>query len=80
MEIVARGPYRWVRHPNYAAVIVELAALPLLGGALGTALVASLLNAVALSRRIPDEERALAASPAWRAQMARKPRFVPTLH
>jgi methyltransferase len=80
MRIVARGPYRWVRHPNYAAVIVELAALPLVGGAWATALAASLLNALALARRIPDEERALAASPAWRQEMARKPRFVPTLH
>jgi methyltransferase len=29
---VRRGPYRWLRHPNYLAVVVELAALPLLGG------------------------------------------------
>ncbi len=79
MAIVDRGPYRFVRHPNYAAVIVELAALPLAGGCYFTALAASALDAVALARRITDEEAALAASPAWRATMAAKPRFFPRL-
>jgi methyltransferase len=79
MRVVARGPYRFVRHPNYAAVIVELAALPLAGGAYATALVASALDAVALALRIPDEERALAASPEWRRSMTHKPRFLPKL-
>jgi methyltransferase len=77
--VVTRGPYRHIRHPNYLAVIVELAALPLLGGAYVTAAAATLANAALLARRIPLEERALAADSAWREQMAGKPRFIPRL-
>jgi len=57
---VRRGPYRYLRHPNYLAVAVELAAVPLLFDAWITALTASLLNAALLvGVRIPAEERAL---------------------
>jgi methyltransferase len=77
--VVTRGPYRHIRHPNYVAVIVELAALPLVGGAYVTAAAATLANAALLARRIPLEERALAADATWREQMAGKPRFVPRL-
>jgi methyltransferase len=57
---VARGPYRFVRHPNYLAVVLEMAAVPLVHGAYVTALVYSALNAVLLAVRIRCEERALA--------------------
>lgn len=60
---VTGGPYRWLRHPNYLAVAVELLAVPLIGGALATAAVATLGNAALLAVRIPAEERALGA--AW---------------
>jgi methyltransferase len=57
---IARGPYRFLAHPNYVAVIVELAAVPLLFGAYATAIVASLVNAVLLfGIRIPCETSAL---------------------
>ena len=57
---VARGPYRWLRHPNYVAVVLELAALPLVFGAWHTALVIGLANLVLLlGVRIPTEMRAL---------------------
>lgn len=59
---VVAGPYRFVRHPNYLAVIVEMAALPLACGAPWTALGATLGNAVLLWGRIRIEERALGAS------------------
>lgn len=76
-RIVTDGPYRWLRHPNYLAVILELASLPLAGGAWITALAATSLNALVLSRRIPFEERELAADPAWRAAMQSRPRLLP---
>jgi methyltransferase len=76
-RVVTSGPYRWIRHPNYLAVILELASLPLAGGAVWTALAASALNALVLSRRIPLEERELAADPSWRDAMRSRPRFVP---
>ena len=56
---VSRGPYRWLAEPSYAAVSLELCALPLMFGAWRTALAASLINALALSIRIPAERRAL---------------------
>lgn len=61
LPLVTRGPYRWLRHPNYVAVVVEGFALPLVHTAWATALLFTVLNAVLLVRfRIPAEERALA--------------------
>jgi methyltransferase len=54
------GVYRLMRHPNYFAVILECAALPLLFGAWRTAIVASTLNLLLLAMRIRVEEQALA--------------------
>lgn len=56
---VRRGPYRLLRHPNYVAVVAEIAALPLVHGAWLTALVFSLANALLLRVRIGVEETAL---------------------
>jgi methyltransferase len=77
--VVTTGPYRWIRHPNYLAVVLELAALPLLLGAYATALLAGLANAGVLAARIRREERYLMAFPAYRAAFAHKARFVPGL-
>ena len=60
--LVEVGPYRWFRHPNYAAVIVEGAALPLVGSAWITAGTFTVLNAVLLNVRIRCEALALAAA------------------
>lgn len=59
--LVARGPYRWVRHPNYVIVAAEIALLPAVFGAWEIALAFSLLNAGVLAWRIRVEDRALAA-------------------
>jgi methyltransferase len=59
-ERVTTGPYKFIAHPNYLAVALELLALPLVFGAWVTALVASVLNALLLLYiRIPAEEKAL---------------------
>ncbi len=61
LPLVTGGPYRWLRHPNYVAVVVEGLALPLVHTAWVTAVAFTLLNALLLLRfRIPTEERALA--------------------
>lgn len=78
-RVVATGPYRWVRHPNYAIVIGELLLLPLAGGAWLTAILVSIANALVLARRVRAEERLLAALPDYAQSMAGKPRFVPGL-
>lgn len=63
LPLVTRGPYRWLRHPNYVAVVVEGIALPLVHTAWLTAVAFTVLNAVLLLRfRIPAEERALRAA------------------
>jgi methyltransferase len=58
--LVRRGPYRYLRHPNYLVVAAEIAVLPLVFGAWGIALVFSLLNLVLLIQRIRVEDAALA--------------------
>lgn len=61
---VTGGPYRLLTHPNYVAVVVEGAALPLVGGAWITALVFTVANAVLLRTRLRVENEALAGLPA----------------
>lgn len=58
--LVAHGPFRWLRHPNYAVVIGEIALLPLAFGLVWVALSFSVLNAAVLTVRIRAENRALA--------------------
>jgi methyltransferase len=57
---VTGGPYRWMRHPNYVAVVLEGAALPLVHSAWVTAVVFTVLNAVLLRTRLRVENDALA--------------------
>ena len=59
LPLVDAGPYRFLRHPNYVAVVLEGIALPLVGGAWITALVFTVLNAGLLRVRIGTEEQAL---------------------
>lgn len=56
---VRSGPYRWLRHPNYLAVVVEGLALPLVHSAWVTAVLFTVANAILLRTRIRCEERAL---------------------
>jgi len=60
--LVARGPYRYVNHPNYLVVISEIAVLPLVFGLWQVAIIFSLLNAAVLTVRIRAENRALGRS------------------
>ena len=57
--LVRRGPYRWVHHPNYAAVAAEVVALPLVHSAWVTAVVFTIANALVLNVRIRVENSAL---------------------
>jgi methyltransferase len=59
-KLVRRGPYRYLRHPNYVVVAVEIFTFPLVFGAWITAVVFSTLNAALLYVRIKSENRALA--------------------
>jgi methyltransferase len=57
--LVRTGPYRWLRHPNYVAVVIEFIAAPMLFGAWRTAVLIGLFNALALAVRIRCENDAL---------------------
>jgi methyltransferase len=57
--LVRRGPYRFLKHPNYLIVVGEIAALPLAFGLWETALAFSLANLLLLAHRIRVEEAAL---------------------
>lgn len=59
LPLVTRGPYRWLRHPNYMAVVVEGLALPLVHSAWITAVAFMVLNAAVLAVRINVENAAL---------------------
>lgn len=57
--LVRRGPYRWLHHPNYAAVVAEVVALPLVHSAWLTAIAFTTANALVLTVRIRTENEAL---------------------
>jgi len=77
LGVVTAGPYRFVRHPNYVAVFVELLALPLVHGAYLTAAAGTLLHLLILQRRVSLEESVLMADESYRRVFANKPRFIP---
>jgi methyltransferase len=79
LGVVTHGPFRWVRHPNYLGVFVELIALPLIHTAWISAVFAALGNVFVLRNRLRIEERLLNAVPAYRAAMSGKPRFLPRI-
>jgi methyltransferase len=61
MQRITSGPYRWMKHPNYVAVVIEGFALPLVGSAWVTATVFTLLNVPLLAVRLRVERTALAS-------------------
>lgn len=79
LGVIVSGPFRFVRHPNYAAVFTEMLALPLIHTAWITALVGSVAHIVVLTQRLATEERVLFADPHYRSAMGGKPRFLPGL-
>lgn len=76
-KAIIKGPFRWIRHPNYVAVIIEMAAIPLFYGAWRTALVYSFLNFLMLKTRISVEEQALKKHCSYGGMFAGKNSFIP---
>ncbi len=74
---VTTGPYRFMRHPNYLAVVIEIAAVPMIGGAIFTAIAFSIGNALILAIRIPAEERAMGGQ--YADALGSRRRFIPGL-
>lgn len=74
---ITSGPFRYLRHPNYLAVVLEGIAVPLIHGAWLTALVFTLLDAALLVVRIRCEEAALSQHCDYQARLGGRARFVP---
>ncbi len=72
---ITTGPYRFIKHPNYVAVVIELVAVPLIFGSWITAIVFSIGNAALLAVRIRAEEKALGEQ--WHHAFLGKRRFIP---
>jgi len=79
LGFVVSGPFRYVRHPNYAAVFVEMIALPLIHTAWVTALAGAFAHTIVLSLRLSVEDPMLLSNPDYAATMGSKPRFLPGL-
>lgn len=77
--IITSGPYRWVRHPNYVGVVLEVFSLPMIHTAWITAIAGTLGYFEILRRRIKIEDQVLMANPAYREAMGNKPKFFPRL-
>lgn len=77
--LVTTGPYRWVRHPNYVGVVMEVFSLPMIHTAWITALVGTSLYMEILRRRLKIEDEVLMSNPTYREAMGEKPRFIPRL-
>jgi len=79
LGVVSSGPFRFVRHPNYDAVFVEMLALPLIHACWITALVGAAAHALVLRARVRAEEAVLLSNPEYQARMGARPRFLPRL-
>jgi methyltransferase len=77
IRVETGGPYRFIRHPNYVAVALEFACLPVAVGAAREGVLLSLADAAVLVPRIRAEERLLDAIPGYREAFRGVPRFLP---
>ncbi len=73
------GIFRFVRHPNYLGVVLEIAALPLIHGAWITAAAFTLANGVLLTLRIRAEEAALRRDNDYDRELGTRPRWIPRM-
>ncbi|KIY22231.1 isoprenylcysteine carboxyl methyltransferase family protein [Mesobacillus subterraneus] len=78
-QVVKKGPYKIIKHPNYLIVALEFMVIPLMFKAYITMALFTLLNILILSIRIPIEERALKECTKYEAVFSNHGRFLPNL-
>ncbi|MBM7654862.1 isoprenylcysteine carboxyl methyltransferase family protein [Neobacillus cucumis] len=76
-RIVNKGPYRFLKHPNYLVVALEIFTVPMLFNCFYTAILFSLLNILMLMIRIPMEEKALKTLTRYNEVFQNHHRFLP---
>lgn len=77
--VVRRGPYRFIKHPNYLVVSIEIIVIPLLYNAYYTAVLFTIFNLIMLSIRIPREEQALGSVTEYNGAFQDCPRLIPKI-
>lgn len=76
--VVTKGPYRWVRHPSYTGLWLEMIGVGLSTGNAASTATCTLMPLIGITARINGEERELTASlPGYREYIQDKPRLVP---
>ncbi|WLR53026.1 isoprenylcysteine carboxylmethyltransferase family protein [Bacillus tianshenii] len=77
VNVISKGPYKYIRHPNYLIVTMEIFLLPMMFEAYYTALMFSLANGIILKVRITAEEQGLMQHTNYRTKFTHKARFTP---
>ena len=76
-KVISTGFYRYIRHPNYLIVIIEIFCVPLIHNAYLTAGIGSCLNGLLIWKRLQQEETYLASLPEYNQKLGHLPRFIP---
>lgn len=76
-SVTTTGIYKYIRHPNYLVVILEIISIPMIYNAYFSMILFSILNAFLLSFRIKKEESILFQNPYYTKHFANKKRFIP---
>jgi protein-S-isoprenylcysteine O-methyltransferase Ste14 len=78
--VVSSGPYRWVRHPSYTGLWLEMAGVGLSTGNAASMATCAVMPLIGITARINGEERELtAALPGYREYIQGRPRLVPRI-
>jgi methyltransferase len=80
LQPVTRGPYRFIRHPNYLAVSLELLSAGLIYSAYLSTAVVAVLNLFSVLKRIRAEEEVLFQVPAYQSALGKKARLIPGIY
>lgn len=76
-KVIEKGPYRYIRHPNYLVVLIETITLPLIFSAYKTAFIFTIIQTVILYIRIKEEEEALRQVTNYEKVFQKRGRFFP---
>ncbi|WP_462411978.1 isoprenylcysteine carboxyl methyltransferase family protein [Neobacillus sp. Marseille-QA0830] len=79
INVIKKGPYRYIKHPNYLVVFLEFIVVPLLFNCYFTAFLFTILNGIMLTVRIAEEEKALSMLTMYKHAFKGYHRFIPKI-